>query len=125
MDTTSGQSFGLTEAEALRRLKQDGPNELPRKPPRSVWRIALQVIREPMFLLLLAAGVIYLFLGDWVEAVMLLCAVLATAMISIVQEKRTDNVLATLRDLANPHALVIRGGQVTRPKDVMALAPRH
>jgi P-type Ca2+ transporter type 2C len=114
MDTTSGQPFGLTEADALRRLKQDGPNELPRKPPRSVWRIAFQVIREPMFLLLLAAGVIYLFLGDWVEAVMLLGAVLATAMISIVQEKRTDNVLATLRDLANPHALVIRGGQQKR-----------
>jgi Ca2+-transporting ATPase len=117
MDTSSGTSdsaSGLSETEALRRLNQDGPNELPRKPPRSVWRIAFQVIREPMFLLLLAAGVIYLFLGDWVEAVMLLGAVVATAMISIVQEKRTDNVLATLRDLANPHALVIRDGQQKR-----------
>jgi P-type Ca2+ transporter type 2C len=117
MDTSSGttdSASGLTEAEALRRLKQDGPNELPRKPPRAVWRIAFQVIREPMFLLLLAAGMIYLFLGDWVEALMLLGAVVATAMISIVQEKRTDNVLATLRDLANPHALVIRDGQQKR-----------
>lgn len=112
--TSSDSASGLSEAEALRRLKQDGPNELPRKPPRSVWRIAFQVIREPMFLLLLAAGVIYLFLGDWVEAVMLLGAVVATAMISIVQEKRTDNVLASLRDLANPHALVIRDGQQKR-----------
>ncbi len=67
-----------------------------------------------MFLLLLAAGVIYLFLGDWVEAVMLLGAVVATAMISIVQEKRTDNVLASLRDLASPRALVIRDGQQKR-----------
>jgi P-type Ca2+ transporter type 2C len=117
MDTSSGttdSASGLTEAEALRRWKQNGPNELPRKPPRAVWRIAFQVIREPMFLLLLAAGMIYLFLGDWVEALMLLGAVVATAMISIVQEKRTDNVLATLRDLANPHALVIREGQQKR-----------
>jgi P-type Ca2+ transporter type 2C len=106
MDTPSG----LTEVEALARLRQDGPNELPRKPPRSVWLIAFQVIREPMFLLLLAAGGIYLFLGDWVEAVMLLGAVVATAMISIVQEKRTDNVLESLRDLASPRALVIRDG---------------
>jgi P-type Ca2+ transporter type 2C len=106
MDTHSG----LSEVEAQRLLTQDGPKELPRKPPRSVWRIAFQVIREPMFLLLLAAGVIYLFLGDWVEAVMLLGAVVATAMISIVQEKRTDNVLESLRDLASPRALVIRDG---------------
>ena len=107
-------SSGLSEVEALRRLTQDGANELPRKPPRPVWRIAFQVIREPMFLLLLAAGVIYLFLGDWVEAVMLLGAVVATAMISIVQEKRTDNVLESLRDLASPRALVIRDGQQKR-----------
>ena len=105
---------GLTEAEALGRLEQDGPNELQRKPPRPVWRIAFQVIREPMFLLLLAAGLIYLFLGDWVEAVMLLGAVVVTAMISIVQEKRTDNVLESLRDLASPRALVIRDGQQKR-----------
>ena len=108
MDTTSGftagLTTGLTEAEALRLLTQDGPNELPHKPPRSVWLIAFQVIREPMFLLLLAAGLIYLFLGDWVEALILLGAVVATAMISIVQEKRTDNVLASLRDLASPRA---------------------
>ena len=110
MDTSSG----LSEVEALRRLTQDGSNELPHKPPRSVWLIAFQVIREPMFLLLLAAGVIYLFLGDWVEAVMLLGAVVATAMISIVQEKRTDKVLASLRDLASPRALVIRDGQQKR-----------
>ena len=110
MDTSSG----LSEVEALRRLTQDGSNELPHKPPRSVWLIAFQVIREPMFLLLLAAGLIYLFLGDWVEAVMLLSAVVATAMISIVQEKRTDNVLASLRDLASPRALVIRDGQQKR-----------
>ena len=109
-----GFTSGLSEIEALRRLKQDGPNELTRKPPRSVWRIAFQVIREPMFLLLLAAGLIYLFLGDWVEAVMLLGAVVATAMISIVQEKRTDNVLESLRDLASPRALVIRDGQQQR-----------
>ena len=113
-DLTPDSSSGLTETEAQSRLKKDGPNELQRTPPRPVWRIAFQVIREPMFLLLLAAGLIYLFLGDWVEAVMLLSAVVATAMISIVQEKRTDNVLASLRDLASPRALVIRDGQQKR-----------
>ena len=110
MDTSSG----LSEVEALRRLTQDGANELPRTPPRPLWRIAFQVVKEPMFLLLLAAGVIYLFLGDWVEALMLLGAVVATATISIVQEKRTDNVLKSLRDLASPHALVIRDGEQKR-----------
>ena len=50
---------GLGEAEARQRLAADGPNELPSAGPRRPWRIALEVLREPMFGLLLA-GVAYL-----------------------------------------------------------------
>ncbi len=101
---------GLSELEAQQRLKADGSNEIPRSAARSLIKIAVDVISEPMFLLLFVAGGIYLLLGDLVEALMMLGAVVATATISVVQEKRTDNVLESLRDLSSPRALVLRDG---------------
>ena len=63
---------GLSDSEAAVRLRQDGPNELPRGEQRSLLRIILDVFREPMFQLLIAAGFIYLVIGDLGEALMLL-----------------------------------------------------
>ena len=63
---------GLSGEEALRRLKKDGYNEIPAAKKRNAFRIILEVIREPMFLLLVAGGLIYLILGDVREALMLL-----------------------------------------------------
>src|SRR5512141_3050636 len=51
---------GLTEAEATRRLEADGYNELPVSGQRGVLAISLEVVREPMFLLLVACGLLYL-----------------------------------------------------------------
>src|SRR2546425_906951 len=60
---------GLSEAEACHRLKQDGPNELPEREGRGLIRTAFEVLREPMILLLLTAGSVYIVLGDREEAV--------------------------------------------------------
>ena len=111
---TNNTLKGLTEAEARARLRADGPNELPRQSSRSVFRIALQVSKEPMIQLLVAAGLIYLVLGDQGEALMLLAFVALSVSISVVQEKRTENVLEALRDLSSPRALVIRDGEQKR-----------
>jgi Ca2+-transporting ATPase len=53
---------GLSESEAAYRLKREGYNELPSTQNRSVWAIALEIVQEPIFLLLVGCGVIYLFL---------------------------------------------------------------
>ncbi|MBK8740325.1 MAG: cation-translocating P-type ATPase [Betaproteobacteria bacterium] len=113
-DTTQQTASGLSDPEAALRLRRDGPNELPQDSRRTVLRIMLEVAREPMFQLLCAAGVIYLILGDVGEALMLLGFVAITITITIVQEKRTENVLEALRDLTSPRALVIRGGERKR-----------
>src|SRR3546814_3774582 len=63
---------GLSATQVRERLDRDGPNELPRQKKRSPWRIALEVLREPMLALLLAAGLTYLLLGDTGEALILL-----------------------------------------------------
>jgi P-type Ca2+ transporter type 2C len=99
---------GLTTEEAAARLSRDGPNELPSKRRRSALVIAKDVLSEPMFLLLLAAGGIYLLLGDIGEALMLLLFANLSIGIAIVQELRSERVLDALRELTVPTATVIR-----------------
>ena len=105
---------GLTQAEVDERLRAEGYNELPGSHRRTTLTIALEVVREPMFLLLVAAGSIYFLLGDVGEASVLLSFVLVVMGITIYQEKRTERVLEALRDLTSPRALVIRDGQQQR-----------
>lgn len=101
---------GLTEAQAQRRLAEQGPNELARAVKKSVWGLLKETLSEPMFQLLLGAGGIYLVLGDLGEAAMLLAFVVLTVTISLVQASRTERVLEALRDLSSPRALVMRDG---------------
>ncbi|WP_310066754.1 HAD-IC family P-type ATPase [Sphingomonas sp. BE137] len=107
---TGLRANGLSSAEATGRLAADGPNELPRAGRRSVLRIALEVLREPMLALLLAGGVAYLLLGDLTEALILLGFATFSVGVTVIQEARTEHVLEALRDLSAPQALVIRDG---------------
>jgi len=101
---------GLSVQEAQRRLKQAGYNELPASRKRSLLIIAFDVVREPMFLLLIAAGTVYLLLGDVREALVLIGSILVIMGITLYQEQKTERALEALRDLSSPRALVIRGG---------------
>ncbi|MDQ7780879.1 MAG: HAD-IC family P-type ATPase, partial [Planctomycetota bacterium] len=105
---------GLTEEEAGRRLRADGPNELPSTKKRSIAAIVFDVVREPMFLLLVGCGVLYLLLGDLEEALMLLGFVFVIMGITLYQERKTERALEALRDLSSPRALVIRDGAERR-----------
>ena len=105
---------GLTENEAARRLREDGPNELAAAERHGILRTLLGVLREPMLLLLLAAGALYLFLGDPGEATTLLAMVVIVVGITLVQERRTEHAVEALRELSSPRALVVRGGIRTR-----------
>ena len=102
--------MGLSPTEAANRLAADGPNELPHAGQRSVLRIVLEVLREPMLALLLAGGLAYLLLGDLTEALILLAFATFSVGVTVVQESRTEHVLEALRDLSAPRALVIRAG---------------
>lgn len=99
---------GLSAAEAARRLAANGANELPGGGPRGLPSIVGGVVTEPMFLLLLAAAGIYVVLGDVREALVLAASILIVITITVLQERRSENALARLRDLTSPRALVIR-----------------
>lgn len=114
IDLHSGKFKGLTEAEASAKLRIEGYNELPSSKPKNIFLIALGVIKEPMFLLLVACGALYLVLGDIKEGIMLLGFVFVVMGIEFYQEKKTEKALDALKDLASPRALVIRDGQERR-----------
>jgi Ca2+-transporting ATPase len=105
---------GLSQAEAVLRLANEGPNELPAAGQRQLSRITLDVLREPMFLLLVSAGTIYLLLGDINDALMLLGFVCIVMGITIYQEYKTERVLEALRVLTSPRAMVVREGIAKR-----------
>ena len=107
-------SAGLSETEASQRLLADGPNALPVQERHGLFAIAWDVVKEPMFLLLVAAGALYLLMGEPGDAAMLLGFVFVVMGITIVQERRTERALDALRDLSSPQALVIRDGQRKR-----------
>ena len=105
---------GLSATLAAARLAQDGYNELQAAKPRSLLALVAGVVREPMFLLLLACGAIYLLLGDRGEAAMLLGFVLIIIAITLVQERKAERSLDALRELSSPRALVLREGRPLR-----------
>jgi Ca2+-transporting ATPase len=109
-DRTVAGLAGLSEREAQARLAVEGPNELPQPDRRTPLRIVVEVLREPMFALLIGGGAIYLLLGDVKEALILLGFAILSIVITVVQETRTEHVLEALRNLASPRALVIRDG---------------
>jgi P-type Ca2+ transporter type 2C len=105
---------GLSVADVAARIAEEGYNELPQSQKKSVFAILFEIVREPMFLLLIACGVLYLILGDFKEALMLLGFVFVIIGITLYQENKTERALDALRDLSSPRALVVRNGAHAR-----------
>lgn len=105
---------GLSSREAAERLTHEGPNLLPGSAPHKLTALALEVVAEPMFLMLLGAGGIYLALGDPAEALFLLAFVVAVIALTLVQQRRTQHALDSLRELSAPRAMIVRDGATQR-----------
>jgi Ca2+-transporting ATPase len=105
---------GLSETDAVARLRTEGFNELPAAKARNLLRTAWDVIREPMILLLISAAVIYLFLGEPRDALVLMGSIVFVVGIDLYQQRKTEHALEALRDLSSPRAMVIRDGQQRR-----------
>ena len=120
---------GLTDAQARERLAQAGPNALDTEPPRTWRRRLLHMLREPMFMLLVLAALLYIVLGDFTEGLTLSVFVLAVLALTFLEEGRAEAALQALRQLTQPQARVLRGGQVCAipsrevvPGDLLLLA---
>ena len=114
MNTAAQHASGLTTAQAEQRLAESGYNELTPPQPRRLYTITLEILQEPMFLLLLSAGGIYLLLGSVDDALMLLGFVVIIIAMTVFQAQKSERVLEALRDLSSPRARVIRDGKDQR-----------
>ena len=119
---------GLSSAEAAQRIKTLGFNELPTSHSKNILLIALEVIKEPMFILLISCGSLYLLLGDYTEGLILLCWVFVIIFITFFQHQKTEKALNALKKLSSPRALVIRdekeiriAGREVVPDDLVIL----
>ncbi|MFA6384716.1 MAG: HAD-IC family P-type ATPase, partial [Candidatus Omnitrophota bacterium] len=105
---------GVSEAEAARRINKEGFNELPSQRKKNILHILWEVVREPMLLLLIGCGMVYLFLGSIDDALMLSTFVFVVVGITFYQENKTERALEALRNLSSPRALVVRDGRQRR-----------
>jgi Ca2+-transporting ATPase len=101
---------GLSSAEVSQKLNIEGYNELPSSGKRGILSMAFSVLKEPIFLLLVASGSLYFILGDVTEGLVLLSFVFVIIGITVYQEQKTENALDALKNLSSPRALVIRDG---------------
>ena len=101
---------GLTQQEAKNRLRQDGKNELAEAPKSKPVRMFLGQFRDVMVMILLAATMVSVLLGEWTDAITIILIVLLNAILGFIQEFRTERTLETLRQMTAPTAAVCRDG---------------
>ncbi len=107
---TGAEITGLTAVEASRRLAVHGPNELPATGRRGGFGVVVDVLREPMFALLIVGALLYLAVGEVADGVLLLVCVAFVIGLTLFQSHRTDRAVEALSRLAEPWVRVIRDG---------------
>lgn len=120
---------GLDSTEAARRLAQYGPNRLPEPARRSAWRRLLEQFNNILILVLLAAGLITLLLGHWIDASVIFGVIVINALIGFIQEGKAEQAMDAIRGMLSPRASVLRDGQFRTlpaeqlvPGDIVQLA---
>jgi len=103
---------GLNPDEAGNRLEDAGPNQIEADPGPTRWELFTRQFKDVLVIILIAAALISgLLLGDWLEAIVIVAIVLLNAAIGYVQEAKAADAAEGLRQLAAPEAKVVRGGQ--------------
>ena len=126
----AGEDFiGLTSEEVREAREKFGQNEFASEKECGIFSTAFKILKEPVFLLLIGASLIYFVLGEARDGTIMLVFVFFMGGISLYQEWRTDKTLAALRSLSSPKVKVIRDGAEVSieseelvPGDVMLLS---
>jgi len=103
---------GLADAEARARLEKYGENKLKSKPKKSLLALFFAQLNDMLIYVLLAAAVITLLVGEYVDAVIILLVVLLNAIIGVIQEHKAEKAIEALQQMASPTALVRRNGEI-------------
>lgn len=101
---------GLSFALCKERFETEGANEFALKTTRNLWIIILELLKEPMVYLLLACAIVYFFLGDMQEAILLTAFLVLIMGLTVTQEAKAEHALEALQKMASPRAQVLRSG---------------
>ncbi|MDI9819142.1 MULTISPECIES: cation-transporting P-type ATPase [unclassified Legionella] len=99
---------GLSSSEARSRLLRDGYNSFPSAPPRSVIMRFLSQLNNILILILLAAAIITLFLGEFIDSSIIFAVVVINTLIGFIQEGKAEKAIAAVRDMLSTNATVLR-----------------
>ena len=105
-----GEVKGLPEAAIPSLQQQYGKNIFHLEKPRHLLHILVDIVREPMFILLIIACVVYFILAQTTEGFMMLVAICFVAAISVYQDIRSTKALQALKQFTEPETTVIRDG---------------
>ena len=105
----SDPASGLSGAEAASRLSRHGPNEITAEKPPSMWAVALQQLREPMNIMLVAVTVVSLVIGEVSTGVIVALLILLNVVLGTRQELKARASVDALSNLQVPQAKVVRG----------------
>jgi len=121
LETLGSDENGLTTDEALDRLNEHGPNEIPEKEGKTAWNLLFQQFKNFLILLLLAAALVSVGIGIWegtfqevIEAGLIILIVLFIVLVGFYQEYHAQEELAALKRMLTLEALVLRDGEQRR-----------
>ncbi|NDK55606.1 cation-translocating P-type ATPase [Pontibacter fetidus] len=121
-------AIGLSEAEAKQRLATYGPNRLKGKKKKSILELFVAQLQDWLIYVLFAAVLITLFMGEYIDAIIILVVIILNAVLGVAQEIKAGNAIEALQKIASPKALVRRDGvvkeidsEVVVPGDVLIL----
>ncbi|MBD3626980.1 cation-translocating P-type ATPase [Cyclobacterium sp.] len=103
---------GLNDLEVNANRKSFGGNKMDKKPESPIWSILSEIIKEPLFIILIAASAIYFSLGEITEGIIMLVAIGLVSGISVFQENKSRNAVNALKKLSRPHAKVYRNRKI-------------
>ncbi|MGL5327719.1 MAG: cation-translocating P-type ATPase [Peptostreptococcaceae bacterium] len=107
---------GISQKEAINRLEKYGYNELAEKIKVPTWKLFIESFKDPLVIILLIAAVVQIFLGEVVESSIIFAVLILNSILGVVQTKKAEGSLESLKQLSVPNAKVIRGGiKVTIP----------
>lgn len=110
MNDSTKYSTGLSDLEVLESSKKFGTNTINHQDKNHFLNSILDIVKEPMFLLLLTATSIYFITGDYADGIFMTFAIISVVAISVFQESRSRNAIEALKKLTQPHCKVIRNG---------------
>lgn len=113
LEKTKSQFEGLSPEEVENRQAKDGFNELKEKKKTSTWELFIDTLKDPMVIILLLVAFVQLFLGEFVESLVIFIVLMINSVVAVVQTKRAESSLDALRQMSAPSAKVLRNGEKT------------